>query len=132
MPNKGLHGIAAKSAAPREACRSLSRVKIMDKTILPIIQSLAQKIVDDEHSFFIEDSLDNSEHIPKIKRIANSVNKFLKDYGVSKKDCDLIYNSIIEHGRKLFIEEWMKPIEGDDEPLNEEEAIEAFNDYLND
>ncbi len=33
---------------------------------------------------------------------------------------------------KLFIEEWMKPIEGDDEPLNEEEAIEAFNDYLND
>jgi len=65
--------------------RSLSRVKIMDKTILPIIQSVAQKIVDDEHSFFIEDSLDNSEHIPKIKRIANSVNKFLKDHGVSKK-----------------------------------------------
>jgi len=102
----------------------------MDKTILPIIQSVAQKIVDDEHSFFIEDSLDNSEHIPRIKRIANSVNKFLKDHGVSKKDCDLIYNSIIEHGRKLFIEEWMKPIEGDDEPLNEEEAIEAFNERI--
>lgn len=104
----------------------------MDKTTLAIIRSVGQKIVDDEHSFFIEDSLDNSEHIPRIRRIASSVNTFLKDQGVSNKDCDLIYNSIIEHGRQLFIEEWMKPVEDDEEPPNKEEAIEKFNDYLTD
>ena len=97
-----------------------------------MIRAVVQKIVDDEHSFFVEESLDNSEHVPKILRIASSVNKFLKDQGVNNQDCDLIYNSIIERGRQLFIEDWMKPIEGDDEPPNEEDAIEEFDNYLND
>lgn len=97
-----------------------------------MIRAVVQKIVDDEHSFFVEESLDNSEHVPKILRIAGSVNKFLKDQGVNNQDCDLIYNSIIERGRQLFIEDWMKPIEGDDEPPNEEDAIEEFDNYLND
>lgn len=97
-----------------------------------MIRAVVQKIVDDEHSFFVEESLDNSEHVPKILRIASSVNKFLKDQDVNNQDCDLIYNSIIERGRQLFIEDWMKPIEGDDEPPNEEDAIEEFDNYLND
>lgn len=97
-----------------------------------MIRAVVQKIVDDEHSFFVEESLDNSEHVPKILRIASSVNKFLKDQGVNNRDCDLIYNSIIERGRQLFIEDWMKPIECDDELPNEEDAIEKFDNYLND
>jgi hypothetical protein len=104
----------------------------MNKTTLAMIRAVVQKIVDDEHSFFVEESLDNSEHVPKILRIASSVNKFLKDQDVNNQDCDLIYNSIIERGRQLFIEDWMKPIEGDDEPPNEEDAIEEFDNYLND
>jgi hypothetical protein len=39
---------------------------------------------------------------------------------------------IIEHGRKLFIEEWMKAVEGDDEPPNKDDAIEEFDYYLDD
>ena len=90
----------------------------------------AMQIIQDEHHVFVEDGIDNDEHIPRIIRIARSAGKLLLINGMAKRDVDANIERIINYGRQLFIEEWMKPFPGDDEPPLEEEAIEEFDKYL--
>ena len=90
----------------------------------------AMQIIQDEHHVFVEDGIDNDEHIPRIIRIARSAGKLLLINGMAKRDVDANIERIINYGRQLFIEEWMKPFSGDDEPPLEEDAIEEFDKYL--
>ena len=89
----------------------------------------AMQIIHDEHRFFINDAIDNAEHIPRIVRIAESAGKLLATGGMTKPDVEANVERIIHYGRQLFIEEWMKPFPDDTEAPDEEDAIEEFDRY---
>lgn len=90
----------------------------------------AMQIVKDEHAFFAHERLDNSEHIPHIIRIAQSAGDLLARDGMSKPEAEANVDRIIQFGRRLFIELWMVPFPGDDEPPHEVDAIREFDQYL--
>src|SRR5688572_11663990 len=90
----------------------------------------AMQIIKDETAFFVKESIDDSEHIPRIIRIAESAGKLLSVSGMSKINTDGNIERIIQFGRQLFVDEWMKPFDGESEPPCEEDAIAEFNRYL--
>jgi len=104
----------------------ITKIKYDSDTIL----DTAMQIIQDEHHFFIHDGIDNDEHIPRIIRIAQSAGKIFLIGGMAQSDVEANVERIIQYGRQLFIEEWMKPFPGDVEPPEEDEAIEEFDRYL--
>jgi hypothetical protein len=90
----------------------------------------AMQIIRDEHAFFVKEGNDNSEHIPQIIRIAESAGKLLSVSGMNKEELNGNINRIIQFGRQLFVDEWMRPLDGDSEPPREQDAIDEFNRHL--
>ncbi len=89
-------------------------------------------LVEVQHKFFMDASLDNSEHVPAIKRIADVAYAYLKGKGVSLEIAKGVRNELINYGRNLFVQVWMAT-EEDEEPLDEEDRHEAkrtFNELL--
>lgn len=87
------------------------------------------QIIRDEHTFFVKEVNDNSEHILRIIRIAESAGKLLS-VGMNKEELNGNINRIIQFGRQLFVDEWMRPLDGDSEPPREQDAIDEFNRHL--
>lgn len=100
-----------------------------------IIQTVTEfgiALVEKQHRFFLNDSMDNSEHIPAIKRIADTAYAYLKRRGVNLDKAKEVKKELINHGKNLFVNTWMKTEEGE-EPLGEEnrhEAMETFDELL--
>jgi hypothetical protein len=90
----------------------------------------AMQVIQDEHRHFTSDGIDNEEHIPRIVRIAESAGKLLRVGGMPKHEVEANVQRITHYGRQLFIDEWMKPLPGDSDLPDEEEAIEEFDRYL--
>ena len=88
------------------------------------------QVIQDEHRYFTSDGIDNKEHIPRIARIAESAGKLLRVGGMPKREVEANVQRIIHYGRRLFIDEWMKPLPGDTDLPDEEKAIEEFDRYL--
>ena len=89
-------------------------------------------LVEKQHRFFLNDSMDNSEHVPAIKRIADTAYAYLKRKGANPDQAKEVKKELINHGKNLFIKVWMKTEEGE-EPFGEEdrkEAEETFNELL--
>ena len=55
---------------PRASPLSLAIIK-MDEKIIEILKEFGLALVEKQHQFFVDEGIDNSEHIPAIKRIAS-------------------------------------------------------------
>lgn len=102
----------------------------MNKESIAVTIATGRQIICDENAFFVKEGGDNSEHVPRIERIAESVRRILSREGVASSEADQAKRDLIDCGRTLFVEEWMKSIEGDDETPSEEEAVAEFDTYL--
>jgi hypothetical protein len=102
----------------------------MNKENIAVAIATGRQIIRDEHAFFVKDGVDNSEHVPRIGRIAESIRSILSQEGAASSEADQAKRDLIDFGQTLFVEEWMKPIEGEDETPSEEEAVAEFNTYL--
>ncbi len=90
-------------------------------------------LVEKQHQLFVEESLDNSEHVPAIKRIADTAYEYLEVNGISSNIGEKVREKLISRSRDLFIEEWMRPLEEDEDSPDQEEreeAINTFNEFL--
>ncbi|MFH1740889.1 MAG: hypothetical protein ABIH23_17935 [bacterium] len=67
--------------------------------------------VESRHNFDIY-AIDDSEHIPRMARIADAVRDFLMGLGVASGRCDQIQIDLVEHARRLYLAEWMRPQPG--------------------
>ena len=106
----------------------------MDQDIIKIVTEFGVALVERQHQLFVEESLDNSEHVPAIKRIADTACEYLKVNRISSDIGKKVREKLISRGRDLFIEEWMRPLEEDENPpdLQErEEATNTFDELLN-
>ena len=97
----------------------------MDQDITKTVTELGIALVESQHHFFSDGSIDNSEYVPAIKRIADTTYRYLKGKGVSLNTARKVRKEMIARGRELFIEEWMRTLEEDEEPSDQEDRREA-------
>ena len=77
----------------------------MDPESIVIGTAIGEQILVDEHRFFADEGTDNSEHVPRIARIAESVRRTLERKGCGGAEADRAKRELIELGRALFVEE---------------------------
>ena len=104
----------------------------MDQETIKILKEFALALIERQHQFFIHETIDNSEHVPAIKRIAETAYQYLTAKGVSSEISTKVKKELINRGRELFIEAWMTPLDdGEQEELpDEEEARRTFDQLL--
>jgi hypothetical protein len=102
----------------------------MNKESIAVAIATGRQVIRDEHAFFVNDGIDNSEHVPRIERITESIRTILSQEGAASSEANQAKRDLIDFGRTLFVKEWMKPIEGEDETPSEEEGVAEFNSYL--
>lgn len=90
----------------------------------------AMQVIKDEHAAFVAGETDNCEHIPRILRVAESAGTLLNVDGMGKQEVRANVDRIVEFGRRLFVQEWMRPISGETERPREEDALREFDRYL--
>ncbi|MCJ7796913.1 MAG: hypothetical protein MUQ56_09135 [Thermoleophilia bacterium] len=94
--------------------------------------AIGKQVLLEEQHFFVEEELDNSEHVPRIARVAGSVQRALELEGGDRAEAARAKRELIDFGRALFVEEWMKPLADDDKAPSEAEAIAEFKRCLRD
>ena len=93
--------------------------------IVKTITEFGTSLIEEQHEFFaVDGSVDNSEHVYTLKRIADVACAYLNRKGVTPNEVRKVYKELINHGKDLFEKEWMKTEEGE-EPLDEEDRLEA-------
>ncbi len=92
--------------------------------IIKTVTEFGIALLERQHKFFLDGSIDNSEHVPAIKRIADAAYGYLKQKGVNLDSAKKVKKELINHGKDLFVAACMTP-EEDEEPLGEEDRREA-------
>jgi len=92
--------------------------------IIKTVTEFGIALLKKQHKFFLDGSIDNSEHVPAIKRIAEAAYGYLKQKGVNLDSAKKVKKELINHGKDLFVAAWMIS-EEDEEPLGEEDRREA-------
>ncbi len=92
--------------------------------IIKTVTEFGIALVEKQHKFFLDGSIDNSEHVPAIKRTADAAYAYLRRKGVNLDRAKKVKKELINHGKDLFVEAWMTP-EEDEEPLGEQDRREA-------
>ena len=102
----------------------------MNKKSIAVAIATGRQIIRDEHAFFVNDGIDNSEHVPRVERIAESIRSILSQERAASSEANQAKRDLIDFGRALFVKEWMIPFDGEDEMPSEEEGVAEFNKYL--
>lgn len=102
----------------------------MEPESIMIAEAVGEQILADEHRFFVDEETDNSEHVPRIARIAESVRRALEREGCDGAEARRAERDLIAFGRALFVEAWMTPFPNDDGSPSETEAIAEFERCL--
>jgi len=104
---------------------------MIDDAAIQIVLLTAKRIIESESKYNAEEcTIDDSEHIPRLKRIAEAARGVLSEFGLDAKKCDAIHDELVEYARRLYVAVWMQPLPEDDSPPAEEDAIRQFNHYL--
>ena len=100
--------------------------------IIKTVTEFAMVLIEKQHKFFVDETIDNSEHIPAIKRIADAAHEYLRGQGTSVDRSNKVRSKVISHGRDLFVQTWMTPEEDDELPDEDDrrEAEEEFDELL--
>lgn len=93
-------------------------------------EAVGRAIITAEHDHFVAASLDNEEHIPRVRRLANAVADALAGLGESRAVAERLSSSLIQHGRTLFIEEWVSELHRGEDPDRERLAAGAEFDRI--
>ena len=102
----------------------------VDPESIALARAVGEQVLRDEHGCFVDEEADNSEHVPRVARIAESVRRAREQAGCDAVEADLVKRYLLDLGRALFVKEWMRPLDGDDEAPAEAEALAAFERCL--
>ena len=104
---------------------------MIDDTSIENVILAAKRMMESEsrHNFDVY-AIDDSEHIPRMERMADAVWDALSERGFAPEQCDACRDDLIEHARQLYVTEWMQPLPGDESSPVEEDGIREFNKHL--
>ena len=95
------------------------------KDVVRVVMEFGITLVEKQHDCFVNETLDNSEHVPAIRRIAEAAYAYLKSIGIDIETAKKVRHTLIGRGRELFVSEWMMSCEEFQEPLTEKDRREA-------
>ena len=75
------------------------------------VMHIGKSIITNEHNFYIASSGDDTEHIPKVKRIIESIQKELIELGLTRIEASTLSEELRNHAKTLFLECWMQNID---------------------
>ncbi len=104
---------------------------MIKETVIQNMMLVAKQTIESEsrHNFDVY-AIDDSEHIPRMERIAAAVADAMSKQGLPPAECEACRDDLIEYARRLYVAEWMRPQPGDKMPPREEDAVQQFNDHL--
>ncbi len=97
----------------------------MNQDIIKTVTEFGLALVESQHKYFIEKSLDNMEHIPVIKGIADAAYQYLVVNGISSADSSKVKEELIHHGKDLFLQLWLQGIVEEGDIPTKKDRIEA-------
>ena len=102
----------------------------MDK--LSIAEEIGRAIIDEQHCDYIDDNLDDLEHILNIRRIVAGISEYLKAEGLSTNNIFSLTEDLKTYGRDLFLEIYIPEnalMEGRNDIDEEEEGAREEGEY---
>ena len=132
----GWHFVATGTAvvtAPHDFLNTPQEKRMDNQPAVQHAVLTAKRIIESEsrHNFDVY-AVDDSEHIPRMARIADAACEVLAQLGVSPDECSRARSDLIDHARRLYVTEWMRA-EPDEDPLpaeEQEQAVRSFGRYL--
>ena len=102
---------------------------------IDLIREIALEIIKIESEYFIKKEEDNSEFIPRIEYITESIGKYLLSKGIADNKRHKLEKDMIEKAKNIFIDIWLDSAKIDDEieyneNIERRKAIIAFNQNI--
>ncbi len=92
---------------------------------LTMAENIGKAIIKRAHEHFVQETIDNSDYIPFVKRTIEGVIDYLMTEGATEKEIATVASTLKAHGKKLFVTYWLEGVEdGEDEA--ESEAEQCF------
>lgn len=89
-------------------------------------EAVGRAVVLAEHTHFVEQGVDNHEHIPRLQRIAAAVATSLAETG-REQEAASVRSALLNYGRRLFLDEWLAQLqEGEDRETVRQEGEDEF------
>ena len=88
---------------------------------------VGRAVLEAEHGHFVAASVDNSDHIPRILRVAGAISTILRRAGLTEKDATSVREALELHGKDLFMAEWNAQIMVGEDP--QQVADEGIAEY---
>ena len=76
------------------------------------------KILDREHDAVMDYAEDDSEYIPRLKRLVKSISNSLFDDGCKKQECAALERRLYDYAKSLYLKSWMIHAEEQEGPRN--------------
>ncbi len=90
------------------------------KKDLDVIERVARAVIREEHQCFVDEVLDNDDHIPRVLRISAAIGRALHEMNFPNDTVRKMVRSLENYAKDLFLDEWMSQIMEDED---EEEAM---------
>jgi hypothetical protein len=76
----------------------------VDPESIALARAIGEQVLRDEHRCFVDEETDDSEHVPRIARIAESVRCALEQEGCDTADADLVKRDLLELPEQLLLD----------------------------
>ena len=94
---------------------------------------IGKSIISREHDFHIASDTDDTDYIPKVRRIIESIKQELIELGLTRTEANGLTQELRDFTKTLFLEGWMKNIdlfeEQDEVWLEGSDEFDSIYDY---
>lgn len=91
---------------------------------------IGKAILRDYFKYYAKHSLDDTEYIPVVKTIVNSIEKTMKADGIDDTDIKNVREELIEFNKSLYVKRWLKQAKEDEDSPDLESETEAAQYYF--
>jgi hypothetical protein len=103
---------------------------------LKLAEQIGIKILDREHEAVMAYVEDDSEYIPRLKRLIDSISIVLLDNGFEKQTCADFQKKLYDYAKGLYLKSWMIHAEEQEGPGNfnlkaeQKRAYKTFDEHF--
>ena len=94
-------------------------------------EAVGRSLIDAENAFVDGYAIDDNEHIPRLRRIAETVGATARAAGIGDRDAAAITRKLLEHAEQEYMKRWMSDLYDDEDPDEvREEGLGVFRHVL--